>query len=81
LAYLSKFPDFKKAHETADLIVKGMKLKLLERCLELREMLGLSFDESYFYDKTCFSTRTIHILGLTNSILDKFKNLREKRLH
>jgi len=57
-----------------------MKFKLLERCLELRELLQISFDESYFFDKTIFSPRPQHILGLSNSILEKFKKLKEKRL-
>lgn len=57
-----------------------MKFKLLERCLELKDLLGISFDESYFYDKATFATRPLHILGLSSSLLDKFKKLKEKRL-
>jgi hypothetical protein len=81
LIFLQSFTQLKEFHDTVDLIVKGMKFKLLERCLELRDMIGISFDESYFYDKTTFVSRPLHILGLSNSILDKFKKLKEKRLH
>lgn len=81
LTFLQSFTQLKEFHDTVDLIVKGMKFKLLERCLELRDMIGISFDESYFYDKTTFFSRPLHILGLSNSILDKFKKLKEKRLH
>jgi hypothetical protein len=81
LTFLQSFTQLKEFHDTVDLIVKGMKFKLLERCLELRDMIGISFDESYFYDKTTFVSRPLHILGLSNSILDKFKKLKEKRLH
>jgi hypothetical protein len=81
LTFLQSFTQLKEFHDTVDLIVKGMKFKLLERCLELRDIIGISFDESYFYDKTTFVSRPLHILGLSNSILDKFKKLKEKRLH
>ena len=81
LTFLQSFTQLKEFHDTVDLIVKGMKFKLLERCLELRDIIGISFDNSYFYDKTTFVSRPLHILGLSNSILDKFKKLKEKRLH
>jgi hypothetical protein len=51
---LESFADLREEYEKAELIVKGMKLTMVERCAEVREHLGISFDESYFYDKTTF---------------------------
>lgn len=62
------------------MVIKGMRLRLLERCMKIREWLGISFDFSYVFDHSSFNRRAAgHILGVTDSIIEKYKQIAERR--
>eukprot|EP00347_Sterkiella_histriomuscorum_P020361 403338103 len=60
-------------------LYKHTKMVLFERCLQVRDMFGLSFDYSFFFDRASFERRNANIFGLTDSTLDKFKALMQKQ--
>lgn len=59
-------------------ICKRMKMILFERCIQSREIFGISFDSSVFYEKAVFEKRFGNIFGLNDATLDKFKGLLQK---
>ncbi len=56
------------------MIVKGIRIRILERCHQIKELLGVSFDYSYIFDHSGFARRTAgHILGVNDAIIDRYK--------
>lgn len=45
----------------------------------MRQLFGISFETSYYFDKTVFNRRAGNILGLNDKILDKYALLKQKR--
>jgi hypothetical protein len=66
--------EVRKEREIGQMIVKSLRLRLLERCSKIKELIGISFDYSYVFDHSVFNRRSSgHILGVTDSIVDKFR--------
>ena len=62
-----------------DNICKRMKMVLFERCIQTREIFGISFNQSVFYEIATFEKRFGNIFGLNDATLDKFKGLLQKQ--
>ena len=56
----------KKIMHKGDNLTKRLKMVLFERCLQAREIFGVSFDYSVFFDKIAFEKRSVNIYGLTD---------------
>lgn len=57
---------------------KQLKLTILERSLRVRELFGLSFDTSLFFERGCYHFKSVgHPLGLTNGALDRYAELKQ----
>ena len=64
---------------SGDILAKSLKLRVLDVALKVRETFGISFNESFFYDKSCFNPRMGNILGLSDNLLRKYKKVRDRR--
>lgn len=68
----SKF-SLKQNMIKGDTLFKRIKMILFERCLQTRDIFGISFDYSFFFDRATFEKRYANIFGLSDVTLDKFK--------
>lgn len=55
-------------------------MSLLERCCQVRTIFKLSFDYSFYFDKSAFEHRFGNIFGMTDAMLDKFKEVLDKKI-
>jgi hypothetical protein len=65
----------KKEMVRGENLAKKVKMTLFERCLEARDIFGISFDYSVYFDKATFERRFGNIMGVSDTALDKFRIL------
>lgn len=47
--------EIKVKMANGDLLAKNIKIKAIERAIQVNDIFGISFDESYFFDKQVFT--------------------------
>ena len=61
-------------------MAQGNKIKVIERSVQVKELLGISFDSSLYFEMACFHQKDYgHILGLSDSLLKKYSQMKNKR--
>jgi hypothetical protein len=63
----------------AEIIAKNLKIKIVERCSQVKEIFGVKFNDSYFFDSSHFEKRAGHILGMSDSLLERYKAMKDKK--
>lgn len=53
--------------------MKQLKELLLAKSLKIRQLFGLSFDYSLYFDQSNFERRQNNLIGLSDLIVDQFK--------
>ena len=55
-----------------ELLAKDARYTIIDRSLKIRELFGLSFDQSFYFNRSQIEPRHGNILGLSSQLLDKF---------